>query len=53
MATHILPPKNTNWWLWGGGGAALLVAIALFAFGFDVFGLGVNDAIAPTITMPD
>lgn len=53
MAMHMPAPKTTKWWIWGGGGLALLLVTALLIYGFDVFGFGVNDAIAPSITNPE
>jgi hypothetical protein len=53
MAIHLPSPKHTNWWLWGGGGLALIIALGLLLYGFDFFGLGLNDAIPPSLTTPE
>lgn len=49
MAVNMNAPKTTNWWVWGGAAVAAIVVIAALGYGFEWFGGGVTDAVAPVI----
>lgn len=49
MAVNMHAPKMTNWWVWSGAGAAAIVVIVALSYGFDWFGGGVTDEVAPAI----
>ena len=49
MATNTHSHKQTNWMAWGGGALAVVVVIAAAVWGFDLFGTGTEDAVAPAV----
>jgi len=49
MAVNMHAPKITNWWVWGGAAVAAIVVIAALGYGFEWFGGGVTNEVAPAI----
>lgn len=52
MAVNIHTPKPTNWWVWVGAAVAAIVVIAALGYGFDWFGAGTTNAVAPAVERP-
>lgn len=49
MAMNTHAPKQTNWWVWGGAAVAAIVVVAALGYGFDWFGTGGVETMAPAV----